>query len=47
MLGESPSKLYYLSLMEYFSAIKVMKTDRNMDNKNMDIENSVYINSFV
>lgn len=34
-------------MIEYFSAIKVMKADRNMDNKNMDIENSVYITSFV
>ena len=43
MLGESLSKLYYLSMIEYFSATKVMKTDRNMDNRNMDIKNSVYI----
>lgn len=37
MLGESLSKLYYLSMIEYFSAIKVTKADRNMNSKNMDI----------
>lgn len=37
VLGESLSKLYYLSMIEYFSAIKVTRADRNMNSKNMDI----------